>query len=142
MEEKRDISIVQVDPKTFEFQQYLEEDNILISSSRLDTAFSSSTDYIEYYAYDENQNLIYPTDPNVKAIALTSYSVIEGDTCLYPDKDLENIGYEYGKYFSTYNFYRKRLSSDITLNYYIDQISSDRTELRLKKYSNTRRINY
>ena len=35
-------------------------------------------------------------------------------------------------YFSTYNFYRKRLGSDIEVNYYIDEISSDRTELRLK----------
>ena len=50
--------INQVDPTTFEFQQYTEQDNVLISSSRLDTAFSSSTDYIEYYAYDENKNLI------------------------------------------------------------------------------------
>ena len=53
--------INQVDPTTFEFQQYTEQDNVLISSSRLDTAFSSSTDYIEYYAYDENKNLIFPT---------------------------------------------------------------------------------
>ena len=52
--------INQVDPTTFEFQQYTEQDNVLISSSRLDTAFSSSTDYIEYYAYDENKNLIFP----------------------------------------------------------------------------------
>ena len=44
------IKINQVDPTTFEFQQYTEQDNVLISSSRLDTAFSSSTDYIEYYA--------------------------------------------------------------------------------------------
>ena len=37
--------------------------------------------------------------------------------------------------FATYNFYRKKLASDITLNYYISEISSDRTEVRLK--SNT-----
>jgi hypothetical protein len=48
------ILINQVDPDTFEFQQYTEQDNILISSSRLDTAFTSSTDYIEYYAYDNS----------------------------------------------------------------------------------------
>ena len=54
-EDKNKAIIVQVDPKSFEFQQYTEEDNILISSSRLDTAYSSSIDYIEYYAYDENK---------------------------------------------------------------------------------------
>jgi len=131
-EEKNKPIIVQVDPTTFEFQQYTEEDNILISSSRLDTAFSSSTDYIEYYAYDENQNLIFPLDPNVRAVEVTNYSVIEGDTCLYPDKDINEIGYDVGKYYSTYNFYRKLLNSDININYYISEISGDRTELRLK----------
>jgi len=118
-EEKNKPIIIQVDPTTFEFQQYTEEDNILISSSRLDTAFSSSTDYIEYYAYDENQNQIYPLDPNVRAFDLKNYSVIEGDTCLYPAGDINNIGYDVGKYFSTYNFYRKTLASDININYYI-----------------------
>ena len=128
------IKINQVDPTTFEFQQYTEQDNVLISSSRLDTAFSSSTDYIEYYAYDENKNLIFPLPPT-KAVSVTTFSVLEGDTILYPSKDLEEIGYDYGSYFSTYNFYRRRLASDITLNYYISEISSDRTEVRLK--SNT-----
>ena len=129
MEDKT--QILQVNPTTFEFQQYTEEDNILISSSRLDTAFTSSTDYIEYYAYDNNQNLIYPLPP-AKAVSVRSFSVINGDTLLYPAKDLEDIGYDYGSYYSTYNFYRKILSSDITINYYISEISSDRTEVRLK----------
>ena len=63
---------------------------------------------------------------------VTSYSVIEGDTCLYPAEDIREIGYDVGKYFSTYNFYRKLLASDININYYISEISGDRTELRLK----------
>jgi hypothetical protein len=129
MEDKT--QILQVNPTTFEFQQYTEQDNVLISSSRLDTAFTASTDYIEYYAYDENQNLIYPLPP-AKAVSVRSFSVINGDTLLYPAKDLEDIGYDYGSYYSTYNFYRKILSSDITINYYISEISSDRTEVRLK----------
>ena len=129
MEDKT--QILQVNPTTFEFQQYTEQDNILISSSNLDTSFTTSTDYIEYYAYDENKSLIYP-DPSIKAVSVTTFSVINGDTILYPSQDLEDIGYDYGSYFSTYNFYRKKLSSDITINYYISEISSDRTEVRLK----------
>ena len=135
MEENK-INITQVDPQNFEFQQYSEKDNNLISSSRLDTAFSASTDYIEYYAYDESQNLIYPPqDGNIKAVQVTDYSIINGDTLLKPDANLENLGYDEGTFFATYNFYRKRLSSDIENNYYISEISSDRTELRLS--SNT-----
>jgi hypothetical protein len=129
------INIVQVDPQTFEFQQYSEQDNILISSSRLDTAFTPSTDYIEYYAYDESRNLIYPTVGDAKAIPVTNYSVINGDTLLYPAENLSDLGYDEGTFYATYNFYRKLLASDIGINYYISEISSDRTELRLN--SNT-----
>ena len=106
MEENK-IIINQVNPTNFEFQQYTEQDNFLISSSRLDTAFTSSTDYIEYYAYDESQTLIYPQPGDIKAVAVTSYSVKNGDTILYPAEDLENLGYDEGTFFSTYNFYRK-----------------------------------
>ena len=126
------IIILPVLPTTFEYQEYSKDDNQLISASILDTVFSSSTDYIEYYAYDENQNLVYPNNPLVKAVSLQSYRVLEGDTLIYPAEDLENYGFVQGKYFSTYNFYRTKLSSSIDVNYYIDEISSDRTEVRLK----------
>ena len=125
------LRILPVLPDTFEYQEYSQEDNQLISASILDTVFSSSSDYIEYYAYDENKNLIYPQPP-VKAVSIQSYRVLEGDTLLYPAEDLENYGFVQGKYFSTYNFYRTKLGSNITINYYISEISSDRTELRLK----------
>ena len=41
MEEKNNIICNQVDPTTFEYQQYTEKDTVLISSSRLDTVFSN-----------------------------------------------------------------------------------------------------
>lgn len=129
--EEENIIIQSVNPVTFEYQTYSEEDTTLISSSILDTAFTGSTDYIEYYAYDENKNQVYP-DSNIKAVALKTFTVEYGDTLLQPDQDLANIGLNYGSYYSTYNFYRKLLGSDITINYYIDEISSDRTEIRLK----------
>ena len=69
------IIILPVLPTTFEYQEYSKDDNQLISASILDTVFSSSTDYIEYYAYDENQNLVYPNNPLVKAVSLQSYRV-------------------------------------------------------------------
>ena len=133
MEERDNIVINQVDPTTFEYQQYTEKDSVLISSSRLDTAFSSSTDYIEYYAYAGDKSLIFP-DPNSQPSVFNNrnYKVVNGDVLIYPSQDLENLGYDEGEYFSTYNFYRKRLGSDIEVNYYIDEISSDRTELRLR----------
>lgn len=127
------ILINEVNPDTFEFQQYSDKDNILISSSRLDTAFTSSTDYIEYYVYDNSNNLVFPTNESTtRAYSQKNYSVLEGDVCIYPAQDLENLGFDEGSFYSTYNFYRKLLSSDVDNNYYISEISSDRTEIRLK----------
>jgi len=128
------LQILPVLPGTFDYQNYSQEDNQLISASILDTVFSSSTDYIEFYAYDENKNLLYPSPP-VKAVEVSTFRVKEGDTCLYPEQDLEQAGYIQGSYFTTYNFYRNKLGSNITINYYISEISSDRTELRLKTTS-------
>ena len=79
--------------------------------------------------------LFSPLVGSAKAIPVTNYSVINGDTILYPDEDLSEIGYDEGTFYATYNFYRKLIASDIENNYYISEISSDRTELRLN--SNT-----
>ena len=132
MVELNNIIINPVDPTTFEYQEYSEKDNNLISSSRLDTAFTMSTDYIEYYIYDDSKNLVFPLDTSSKIYDQRNYSVIDGDTILRPSENLKDIGYDNGTYYSTYNFYRKQLSSDQFNNYYISEISGDRTEVRLK----------
>ena len=132
MVDENNIIINPVDPTTFEYQEYSEQDNNLISSSRLDTAFTMSTDYIEYYIYDDSKNLVFPLDTSSKIYDQRSYSVIDGDTILQPAENLSSIGYDNGTYYSTYNFYRKQLSSDQFNNYYISEISGDRTEVRLK----------
>ena len=132
MVDENNIIINPVDPTTFEYQEYSEQDSNLISSSRLDTAFTMSTDYIEYYIYDDSKNLVFPLDTSSKIYDQRSYSVIDGDTILQPAENLSSIGYDNGTYYSTYNFYRKQLSSDQFNNYYISEISGDRTEVRLK----------
>ena len=133
MVDKNNITINPVDPTTFEYQEYSEKDNNLISSSRLDTAFTMSTDYIEYYVYDNSQQLIFPIQGQETLIYdQRSYSVINGDTVLYPDGNLKDLGFDEGTFYSTYNFYRKQLESDQFVNYYISEISGDRTEVRLK----------
>ena len=66
MVDENNIVINPVDPTTFEYQEYSEQDSNLISSSRLDTAFTMSTDYIEYYIYDDSKNLVFPLDTSSK----------------------------------------------------------------------------
>ena len=121
------VTINSLDPNTFEYQTYSNADSELIVQSQLDTVFSKDTDYIEYYAFDQSQNLIYPG----ATIPLLDYDVRDGDVLLDPQKDLIDTGYDLGTYTILYNFYRKRLSSDIAQKYFISDISSDRTEVRL-----------
>ena len=71
MEDK--VTILPVNPGNFQIETYSTEDISLISTSSLDTNFSQSTDYIEYYVFDENQNLIFPSSTT----ELLTYTVKE-----------------------------------------------------------------
>jgi hypothetical protein len=125
MEEQ--ILITPVDPITFELQDYSVQDSDIIAKFEIDTVFSQSTDYIEYFIFDETENLIYPSTTQ----ELLTYSIKNGDVLLSPDQDLSRLGFNEGIYYISYNFYRKRLASSISSNYFISDISSDRTEIRL-----------
>ena len=57
--------------------------------------------------------------------------VRQGDVILTPAENLENFNFELGTYNILYNFFRKRLSSNTSQKYFISDISSDRTEIRL-----------
>ena len=120
-------TILPINPDTFEYQTYSNSDEQLIVQSELDTVFSASTDYIEYYVYDQNKTLIYP----LTTTPLLAYDVREGDVLLSPSSNLESLGFDVGIYNISYSFYRKRASSSITEKYFIASISSDRTEIRL-----------
>ena len=66
----QEITINQLNPNTFEYQTYSDKDTELIVQSQLDTVFNVNTDYIEYYVYDQNNTLIYPTSPNTPNLSL------------------------------------------------------------------------
>ena len=120
--------IIQIlNPDTFEYQTYSNSDEQLIVQSELDTVFSNSTDYIEYYVYDQNKNLIFPSS----TIPLTNFDIRDGDILLNPSSNLEELGFDVGIYNILYSFYRKRGASSIENKYFISTISSDRTEIRL-----------
>ncbi len=122
------IEIYELNPSNFEFQNYIEADSQLIAVDGLDTKFITETDYIEYYVFDENKQRIYPT---TDVIPLSSYKVIKNDIIINPEGDLSQLGFDQNSYFILYNIFRKRLYSNPTTKYYIKEISSDRTEIRL-----------
>ena len=81
-------TVNQLAPGTFEYQTYDNSDQTLIAQSDLDTAFTASTDYIEYFIYDQNKELIFPDYPE----PLLDYDVREGDILLNPINNLEDEG--------------------------------------------------
>ena len=128
---KDKVFILPVNSTTFQVENYSTSDSDLISQVEIDTEFSNSTDYIEYYVYDGDKNLLFPSNTQ----ELLTYNVKDGHIFIDPKQDLNKLEFNEGDYFINYNFYRKHLSSSIQENYYIEEISSDRTEIRLN--SNT-----
>ena len=128
---EEEYNIIPVDPDTFEYQEYSDQDENIIPTQSLDTAFDTETDNVEFYVYDDNQDLIFPPTDDYPFLG---YTLREGDVLLDPSRNLRQEGFYEGDYFAYYNFYRRRLSTSSTTRLFIDQISSDRTELVLRTY--------
>ena len=111
---------------------YLKVDGDIIPNFEIDTSFSATSSNVEFYVYDSNNNLITAdynfTNWGVEYNDDDSISTIKLD----PFKDCTNRGFNYGEVNTIYNFIDRRLDSSYTSPYFIKQISSDRTELRLE----------
>ena len=115
-----------LDPVTLETQEYSTSDENLISNFTLtDIPFISGENTIEYHIYDFN-NVLINSELNFK-----KYSLIDNNLVLDPNENLKSYGFEEGQYKVLYNFISPILSSSPDNSYYLSEISSDRTEVRL-----------
>jgi len=132
--------ITQIDTQDFTSQTYGGSDTSLLSQFEINTSLTSSS-YIEYFIYDNNQNLL-STDYSFSEYTIlndgqsagtdNSLSQIEID----PEKSLINSGYDQGEYITYFNILNKQIGSELQ-QLYITEISSDRTEIRLDSTSLT-----
>ena len=106
-------------------QVYSTADNSLITSLNAEVTFNPAVDYIEYFVYNGDKVVIDSVEN------LLSFAIYGTDLSINPEQDLQNRAYTNGKYYTVYNFLRPLLSSSIDESYYISEISTDRTELRL-----------
>ena len=120
------VNIQSVDPNTFQLQNYSQADESLISNFTQDVNFDPSQDYLEYFVLDLNQNILFS---NVDGYP--GYQIRDNIITIDPQKDLESHGYTEGQYYTLYNFLKRQLSSSPNHTLYIQDISTDRTELRL-----------
>ena len=115
-------------------ENYSEADLNLIPSFDVISQFNPETDIVEFSIYNE-QNLLQYINPNYTDYTVTlDYNTQENAVSsvnVNPEKDLLKEGYDQGNYTVIYNFLRNQVSSSQSTPYYIKEISSDRTEIRV-----------
>jgi hypothetical protein len=113
--------------------RYKPQDTNLIKSKTLLTSFNSvNGDYIDVHIYDANSNLLLSI-LNTSDYLIES-SAVEGgiDTVnVLPEKLLATANITSGRYRLAYNFFRNKIITSPDTPFFIKEISSDRTEIRL-----------
>jgi hypothetical protein len=126
--------IIPINPDIFAVQDYTFEDFTIVPNFEVTSSFITSTDYVEYFIYDGNNALLtgsrlvdytFTDDPGI--IVSGGYATMDID----PSATLIVNGYDVGVYNIVYNFFQNELGSNSTASFFIKDISSDRTELRL-----------
>ena len=150
------VKVIPISPLTLEPQTFGQQDLNLLTSVITSSLFTPTTDVIEYFVYDLSDNLLvenyrfnnYTTindpklansiDPLPQSVSGSSLDAINNPTpssvstiSINPELDVRKAGYNFGLVKSVYNFFTLQLGSNEFTNYYISEISSDRTELRL-----------
>ena len=120
------VNIQGLNATTFELQTYTPDDINLIPTTDTFGNFDTTTDHIEYFIYDLNNNILFSN-----IIGYPQFSLLNNNLVIDPEADLKGQNYTEGNYNTLYNFLRNRAGSSPLNRYYIDEISSDRTEIRL-----------
>jgi hypothetical protein len=124
------VNIQNVDPNTFQLQNYTAADDSLISYYTEEVTFDPTQDYLEYFILDLNKNILFSN-----VAGYPNYKIHGTDVLIDPQQDLELQGYEEGQYYTVYNFLKRKLDSSPNSTLYIQSISTDRTEVRLNTTS-------
>jgi hypothetical protein len=126
-------NISSLDRNSFINQDYNPKDETLLNALEVNSEFGNPEDKIEIHIIDPNGEVIesvydfrnYKIETQVKDSSLFNQLLLD------PKSDLESFGYFSGQYDVNYNFYRQLFLSSYTSNYYISEISPDRTEIKI-----------
>lgn len=124
---QQSFNIQQIDPQQFEAQVYSTEDTQIISQFEISEIFDATKDYVEYFVYDANRELLQSSTDS----PYTSYRIYDNQIAIDPQQDIVDEGYYSGQYYTVYNFLTNLLASNSDNKFFISEVSSDRTEIRL-----------
>lgn len=111
-----------------------QKDNNLVVSSLINSSFGEANDYIELYIYGENGQLLevdYDASDYYPWINNNPQNNTYSSLTLDPEKDARNRGYDRGFVNLQYNFYKTLFNSAYRNYYWIKEISTSRTEIKL-----------
>jgi hypothetical protein len=120
------VNIQNINPTNFQLQSYSSADESLILNTTTNITFDPTQDYIEYLILDLNKNILFSN-----TAGYPNYRIQDTVVKIDPQIDLEIQGFNEGQYYTIYNFFKRKLSSSPNSTLYIQDISTDRTELRL-----------
>jgi hypothetical protein len=105
----------------------------LLNGFDVSREFGAEQDTVELHIYNANNQLLRSlyNFPNYTVQTTTDNSSFYDTVYLDPETDLKSLGYNLGKYNPVYNFYRPLFLSNSDTRFFIKEISSDRTEIRV-----------
>ena len=120
---------------TDRINRYSEQDERLLFPIVQQETFGQANDYIEYFVFDLGGNILNSSyDYRSYKLPPESGYIQDGllpDLEIDPIQDIENLGYESGEVTTRYNFFRQVASAPFSRQLFIQQISTDRTEIRI-----------
>jgi hypothetical protein len=118
---------------TYQTQNYSSKDAPLLNSFDISRDFGAEQDSVELHIYNANNQLLRSlyNFPNYTVQTTTDNSSLYSTLYLNPENDLKSLGYNLGKYTPTYSFYRSLFLSNSDTRFFIKEISSDRTEIKV-----------
>ncbi len=120
------VNINDIPSNFFELQNYSVQDDNLIANTVIEPTFDPLQNYVSYFIYNLNNEIIYSNEAG-----FSGWRYLDGQVVLDPQSDLEKAGFLTGNYNTLYTFLNNEVSSSIFNKLYIEEISSDETELRL-----------
>ena len=109
-------------------------DRPLVTSNFINSQFGEANDYLELYIYDENDNLLtvdYDAFDYYPYLTSNPKNNTYSSLTLDPETDVKNRGFNRGNLNVQYNFYKRLFNSQFGRFYWIKEISTSRTEIKL-----------
>jgi hypothetical protein len=113
-------------------------DKTLVEGSNTQILIGTSPkDYVEFWVYDTNGQIIGHTNVNVKSPILQLYKIVDNSGAyetlnIDMGQAINATNIEPGRYVVTLNFFRDEVGAENDYKLFISDISTDRTELQLK----------